>query len=205
MKLNIYTISHPIVQILSNEAQNTNLESNTKNQTYKQLGLFLIYETIRNWLKIYRLQIKQVNFVKEIVVIDPKESYIIMTDINMDLAFIQEASYIVPNCNIGLMNFNKTDTTNLMDSDFSNTLAQINESTKIIVINKYIDVENLSKLMDYLIIIKKIHTTQIRLTCIICEENKLVKISQKYPELKVYTTQVKDNLNKDPNNYLKKF
>nr|YP_010728759.1 uracil phosphoribosyltransferase [Phymatolithon calcareum]WEA76912.1 uracil phosphoribosyltransferase [Phymatolithon calcareum] len=205
MKLNIYTTSHPIIQVLSNTIQNTNLQSNTKNQTYKQLGLFLIYETIRNWLRIYKLHIKQINIIKEFVIIDPKESYIMMTDINMNLAFIQEVSYILPNCNLSLINFSKTNTTNLIDSNFSYIPTQINESTKIIVIKKYIDVEYLLKLMDYLINVKQINIKQIRLTCIICEENKLVKISQKYPELRIYTTQVKNNLSKDPNNYLKKF
>lgn len=198
MKLNIYTTSHPIIQFLSNTIQNTNLQYNTKNQTYRQLGLFLTYETIRDWLRIYKLHIKQINIIKEFIIIDPKESYIIMTDINMDLAFIQEVSYVLPNCSISLINFSKTNTDNLTDSNFSYIPTQINEATKIIVIKKYIDVEYLFKLLYYLTNIRRMNIGQIRLTSIVCEENKLVKISQKYPELRIYTTQVKNNLNKDP-------
>ncbi len=51
MKLNIYTISHPITQFLSSTVQNTQLQSDIQNHTWKQLGQFLIYETIRNWIK----------------------------------------------------------------------------------------------------------------------------------------------------------
>nr|YP_010728887.1 uracil phosphoribosyltransferase [Lithothamnion corallioides]WEA77111.1 uracil phosphoribosyltransferase [Lithothamnion corallioides] len=205
MKLNIYTTSHPITQFLSSTVQNTKLQSHTKDHAWKQLGQFLIYETIRNWIKIYKLKIKQINMTKKFTILDPKESYIIMTNITMNLALIQEARDILPSCIISLIDFNKNHSSFLIDSNFSYIPKEIDQSTKILIVKTYINLEYFLQLMEYLINIKKINISHIRLICIICEENKLITISQKYPKLNIYTTQITNNLNIDPDNYLKKF
>ena len=205
MKLNIYTTSHPITQFLSSTVQNTKLQSNIKNHAYKQLGQFLIYETIRNWIKTYKLKIKKINITKEFTILDPKESYIVMINITMDLALIQEARYILPRCSISLIDFNKNNPCILLDSNFSYIPQHIDPSTKILIVDKHINIEYFVKLMDYLIETKKIKISNIRVICIICEDNKLITISKKYPQLNIYTTQITSDLNIDTDNYLKKF
>lgn len=205
MKLNIYTISHPITQLLYSNIQNRNFQSHTQNYTWKQLGLFLIYETTRNWIKIYKLKIKQINTIKEFKILDPKESYLIIANVTIDLGVVQEARDILPKCTISLIDFNKNNSSFLIDSNFSYIPEKIDLSTKIIIIKKYIDIEYFFKLMDYLTNVKKINISQIRLICIICEDSKLINISQKYPQLTIFTIQITSNLDTDTNNYLKKF
>nr|AYR05775.1 uracil phosphoribosyltransferase [Lithothamnion sp.] len=205
MKLNIYTISHPITQLLSSNIQNRHFQSDTKNHTWKQLGLFLIYETIRNWIKIYKLKIKQINIIKELKILDPKESYLVIANITIDLGLIQEAKDLLPKCSISLIDFNKNNPSFLIDSNFSYIPKKIDRSTKIIIIEKYINTEYFLKLMDYLTNIKKINIISIRLICIVCEDSKLITISHKYPQLNIYTTQITSNVHTETNNYLKKF
>lgn len=205
MKLNIYTVSHPITQFLWSNIQNGNFQSHTENYTWKQLGLFLIYETTRNWIKIYELKIKQIYTIKELKIIDPKESYLVVANITIDIGVVQEARDILPKCNISLIDFNKNNSPSLIDSNFSYIPEKIDLSTKILIIKKYINIEYFLKLMDYLTKTKKVNTSRIRLICIICEDSKLIKISHKYPQLNIYTVQITSNLNTNTNNYLKKF
>lgn len=205
MKLNIYTISHPITQLLSSNIQNTNFQSHANKHMWKQLGLLLTYETIRNWIKIYKLKIKQINIIKEFKIFDPKESYIIIANITMDLGLVQETRDLLPRCTISLIDFNKNNSSCLIDSNFSHIPKKIDLSTKIIIIKKYINVEYLLKLMEYLTNIKRIHINRIRIICIICEDSKLITISRKYPQLNIYTTQITSDVHIDTDNYLKKF
>ncbi len=128
-----------------------------------------------------------------------------MTTVKMDPALIQEARYILPRCSISLIDFTKNNQYFLLDSNFSYIPQQINQSTKILIIKDYINTEYFLKLMDFLINIKKIKISQIRVICIICEDSKLIRISKKYPQLSIYTTQITSDINVDRDNYLKKF
>nr|YP_010471022.1 uracil phosphoribosyltransferase or UMP pyrophosphorylase [Synarthrophyton patena]UVF62851.1 uracil phosphoribosyltransferase or UMP pyrophosphorylase [Synarthrophyton patena] len=193
MKLNIYTISHPITQLLSNNIQNTKQEDSIYNQSLNQIGLFLLYETIRDWIKIYKLTVKQIYTTKEFLIHDSKESYIVMTNITINLEIIQKAKYILPNCNISLINFKKCQNSVFTDLNFSYIPKQIHPLTKIIIISHFINAKHIIKLMDYLTKIKNIKIYQVRLISIICESNKLITISKIYPKLNIYTTKIKND------------
>ena len=190
MKLNIYTISHPIIQLLSNNRQNRKLKSQISHIFSKQLGQFLIYETSRDWISIYKLKIKQIDKIKELIINDKKESHIVMTNTTMNLDIIQQAQYILPNCEISLIYFNKDINYLLTDLNFSYMPNRISAFTKILIISNYISAKTFIKLMDYLIKNKNINIEQIRLISIICESTQLVKISKKYPKLNIYTTKI---------------
>lgn len=192
MKLNIYNISHPIIQLLSSKIQNTRLETYTKHYSLSQLGYFLIYETIRDWVKIYKLKIKQINRIKEIIVPNPNECYIILTNITSSLDLIYKAKDILPNCDISFINFNKKMQSSCNGSNFSYIPEHITPDTKFIIMNHYLKTDHIIKIVDYLTTIKKININQIRLTSIICENAELVKISKQYPQLSIYTTQIKN-------------
>nr|YP_009541663.1 uracil phosphoribosyltransferase [Synarthrophyton chejuense]AYR05672.1 uracil phosphoribosyltransferase [Synarthrophyton chejuense] len=195
MKLNIYTISHPITQLLFNQIQNLSIENNVKYHAFNKMGQFLIYETTRNWMKVYNLKIKTIDRIREYTIHNPNESYVIIANINNDLDLIQEAKYILPNCKISLIDFNKNIDSNyvLQDSNLSYIPKNINQLTKIIIASKNININNLIKVMDYLINIKNIKINQVRIMCIICESDQLITISQEYPQLNIYTTQIRNS------------
>ena len=68
MKPNIYTISHPLIQLLSNNRENKQPKSLINHIFSKQLGQFLIYETSRDWIGTYKLKIKQIDKIKEQII-----------------------------------------------------------------------------------------------------------------------------------------
>nr|YP_007878167.1 uracil phosphoribosyltransferase or UMP pyrophosphorylase [Calliarthron tuberculosum]AGA63778.1 uracil phosphoribosyltransferase or UMP pyrophosphorylase [Calliarthron tuberculosum] len=191
MKLNIHVLSHPIIQHLSSLTKEKNLPSNIKNYRLRQLGLFLLYETIRNWIKTYRLTIRKINKKKNITIIDPEESYTIITNTNGDLSLIQELQCLIPKCNINLIPIkilNSIDITNL-----NQITENIDSYTKIIIVSNSIDIQYISKLMLYLTNIKNLKIEQIRLTSINCKTDYLIEISKTYPTLHIYTTEINRN------------
>ena len=187
MKLNIYTISHPIVQQLSSAVKQKNLISNVRHQWLRQLGLLLIYETIRSWLNIYQVTIKKINYIEDTVIMDPKESYIIIANTDVDLSLIQEAQYLLPQCHINLAN----------SKDYIKNMQQysqikyLNKNVKIIIISAELDADYILETVHKLVQTQNISIKQIRIACIKCETEKLVNINQNYPMLNIFTANMK--------------
>lgn len=186
MKLNIHLISHPLIQNLSSITKNKLLPPNITNQALKHLGLFIMYETFRKWIKIYKLTIKQIQSKKEVVIIDPKESYTIVFNDLYYLSMFQEIQLLLPKINLRFIESNQISIANNSQSLFQN----ITLSTKIIIVNYKIDVYYIQHLIDYMINIKNIHINRIYLICIICCTDQLIQLSKQYNNLTIYTTQI---------------
>ncbi len=112
----------------------------------KQLGILTIYETIRNWIKIYKLNIKQKKYEKEITIVDPKESYIIIFNDLKHLSFLNGAQELVPNSNFKLISSEEID-----KKENIVKLPKINSCTKIIVAVHKLNSKYIKKLLGYLI------------------------------------------------------
>lgn len=190
MKLNIHIISHPIIQNLSHVASDSIATSKT-NQVSKHLGLLIIYETIRNLLKVYKLTIKKITCKKEIVIIDPKESYTLIFNSLHLLTLFQDIQSLLPKVDLQLIKNRELEELN-RDEEI---LKNIHIKTKIIIINNEINLKYLKKLMNSLVNSRKVQLHQIFLTCIRCEATQLIQISkdQFYKDLNIYTTQIIKN------------
>lgn len=189
MKLSIHIISHPIIQYLSSITEQKNLMSSTKHQWFRQLGLLLIYETIRNWLKTYQVSIKKVSYTTDMTITDPKESYVIIADTGINLSLIQEVQYLLPQCHINLISSSSYGSRK--EHELNSCAKHLDKNTKIIIISSEIDIDYILGTIHTLIYIQGISIEQIRLTCIKCETEKLIKISQEYPMLNIFTASIK--------------
>ena len=186
MKLNIHLISHPLIQSLSNTASNLSLPTNIINQAIKHLGLFIIYETIRKWIKAYKLIIQTTQSKKYINIIDPKESYTIIFN-NIDhLNMLQEIQLLLPKVKLELI---KNQETYNKDDTFP-TLNNNHLHHKIIIINFYMDEQYIKNLIHHLVTKQKTRINQIYITCIKCTTNQLIQLSKTYQDLTIYTTQI---------------
>lgn len=186
MKLNIHIISHPIIQNLSSKLTNQTLPLNINNILLKELGLLILYEAIRNWIKTYQLTIPQINYKKETIIINPKESFIIISNTLQYLSLIQDIQLILPNSQLKLIENNQYYT-------LQTNLPEINYNTKIIIITYQIQLKYTLDLLDYFLHKKNIQIDKIRLICIHCQTDQLIEISKKHNKLNIYTTQIINN------------
>lgn len=186
IKLNIHLISHPLIQNLCNTRNNILLPSNITNQITKYLGLFIIYETVRRWIKVYKLTIKQIESNKEIITTDPKGSYTIIFDNINHLSMLQEVPMLLPKVDLRLI------TTHEINNIHTNKalLTNLNLYTKIIIVNDEINTEYTKKIIKLLITEKKIDLKQIYLTCITCTTDQLIQLSKLYNNISIYTTKI---------------
>lgn len=188
MKLNIHLVSHPIIQSLSSSITNQEILAARKNHTLKHLGLFLTYEAIRTWIKSYKLAIKQTKGLKEMTLIDPKESFIIVFNSIQYLGFFHEVQELIPKSRLELIN---ADAINNSKDITIIEPATINSYTKIIIATYQLKSEYILNLVKQMTEKHKISIRRIRVACIVCKTNELIELSQQYSDLNIYTTAIR--------------
>lgn len=185
MKLNVYTSSHPIILYLSSITREKYLSNDLKKYRWRQLGVFLIYESLRNWLQTHLITIKTIEYTKNITILDNQEQYHIITNNNRFLCCIQETEYIIHKCNIQIISEDQITISNnyknIKDNSYNN---------KIIIVLPISEPSYILKLIQYLIRDIKLQIEQIRLVCVYCYNDHLITISQRHPRLTIYTTEI---------------
>lgn len=186
MKLNINLVSHPIIQSLSSIAVNKSFPPNIMHQILKQLALLIGYEILRNWIKIYRITIQQTQAIKTISMIDPKESYVFISNEITWLTFFQDMQLILPDCKLQLIQHQDITGANIAFTK----CKEIKAHSKIIIINHNLDAEYILKILHRFVTQYQMNIDQIRIACITCKINQLVKISNQHSKLHIYTGKI---------------
>nr|YP_009295580.1 uracil phosphoribosyltransferase or UMP pyrophosphorylase [Mastocarpus papillatus]AOL58064.1 uracil phosphoribosyltransferase or UMP pyrophosphorylase [Mastocarpus papillatus] len=187
MNLNVYLVSHPIIKKLSNHIIYTKF---TGEQIYKYntklLGILLIYEIIRKWIKIHNIYIKNIDLTKEISIFDSKESYLVIANLMECHEFISDINIIAPKVFLQHINFNIEIRNCYIDNDIINTIKE----QKIIIIERFLNNDSIIKLLDYLLLEKNVNINQIKIMCITCTNNICEHLGNRYKSLKIYTTRI---------------
>lgn len=190
MPLNIYKISHPLIERLSNKIIHESTAFNkATNIDYKELGKLLIYEATRKKLKIHKIYIKNLNKTKELCILDPKITYIIITDLIHYHSIVTEIETILPKIKLSHYDFHKHKL-QLNQNTISETITT---NHKIIIITKILDNYYIIDLLNHLLLEKHVKLDQVQIICIACKNKVLNKIGKKYPYLNVYTAKILNN------------
>ena len=184
MRLNIYLISHPIIKQLSLDIINTNLKNEQVYQcNAKLLGRLLIYETVRRWITIHYISIKNIDSKKELYKFNPKESYRILTNLLECGDIVSDINTILPQMYLQHVNFN-----NYQQDSYKH--INIIKEEKIIIVEKFLNNYSIIRLLDYLLIEKKVQISEIKIMCITCSDSICEYLGNKYQSLEIYTTKM---------------
>jgi uracil phosphoribosyltransferase len=152
----------------------------------RYLGLLITYEAMRNWLKVYKISIKQTGLHKEIMIIDPKESHVIIFSNLRHLSFFYGVEDLIPKSSFKLIKESEISKINPTPIE----LTEINSYTKIIIAAHKLNSEYTINLLNYLTQQHKVKINQIRLTSTTCTSGQLSRLSQEYSHLNIYTAKI---------------
>lgn len=187
MKLNIYIISHPLIQILTTKIiSHKSVYSNIPNvyKNYQYLGILLIYEILRKWINISNIYIKKLDYIHEMSIIDNEQKNYVITNIIDNYHMITDIHQIFPQTELQHININ-----NIKSWEKIN-IHDINSKTNLIILENFLNNENILSLIDYINKIHKINHDCIKIACITCTNKILEKISIEYTDLNIYTTKI---------------
>nr|YP_009396705.1 uracil phosphoribosyltransferase [Vertebrata australis]ARW65891.1 uracil phosphoribosyltransferase [Vertebrata australis] len=190
MKLKIYQISHPLIKLILTRIKTQNISRIDVEYYYRYIGFLIIYEVMRKYIETKNLHIKLIDGVKNLYVLDRQKQYLILTNTSETYHMITDIKSLIPNIKIAHISY---DNINIMQSSIQK-LSINPQNTNIFIIEKTTENEKIIDLIDYLKNIKKISISNINIANILSNSIILTKISEKHPELKVYTTKIKYNI-----------
>nr|QCI04238.1 hypothetical protein [Anotrichium furcellatum] len=187
MQLNIYTISHPIIKLLTDNKISNGIYEKFQTNNDKYITLFLIYEISRKWIKINHIYIKQFNYIKEITILNHREKYFLCTYISKNYNILPEIKMLIPQIEI-------VDTENNLEifkKNFQQKIKDfINKDIQILIFEKTLLDSCIINVLNYLTISEYIPIQHINIACIYCNHQTLNIIGNQYSQLKIYTTKI---------------
>nr|ARW68399.1 uracil phosphoribosyltransferase [Chondria sp. (in: red algae)] len=186
MQLNIYSISHPIIKILSNVTKQEEQNPIASSYYYRNIGLLLIYEVLRKYIVIKQVYIKCLYSTKLLNLVDNNEKYIILTNLYDNYEMITDIKTLLPN--IDIVDISNNNGTNSPIN--INQMVENMEHLQIFILKKELRNKNISEIIKYLTSEKNIPLNNIHIACIITSQNILTNLSYEYPKLKIYTTEI---------------
>nr|ARW65075.1 uracil phosphoribosyltransferase [Polysiphonia sertularioides] len=186
MQLKIYQISHPIVQIISNNIENNTTDKVRDEIYYRSIGFLVLYEMFRKSLVIKNLYIKNIEDLKILNVVDKNVKYVILTNLLENQCLISEVKLILPEIEIAHIEYEDPDNVLKQMKD----LNQKYNNTKIFIVEKTTKDDRITYIIDYLRKKEYVSVSNISLGNIISNSTALEQIGRKYPEINVYTTKV---------------
>lgn len=193
MKLNIYIISHPIIQIFNNHiTQNKyNTSKNISDNIYhSKIMVFLIYELFRKTILIQNIYINKLDTIQHLAKMNSMQRNYVFTNIIENFDIMNEISTTFPQTEIQHYDINNT----INPTD--NIKYTFNNITNIIIVEKFLDQYDIIRFLEHLINHVSVDEKQIIIACITCNNQIIERISQKYHHIRLYTTQIINTLNR---------
>nr|WCH54830.1 hypothetical protein [Hypnea edeniana] len=190
MTLNIYIISHPIINTLSSQIIYSIQENNKINESvYNEMNFLLIYELLRKWIEVKNIYIKNIDYIKEISIFNPNESYTLFANLEKCYNIIDNLKILIPKLSIIHTYTYKDENCNTKICYHYNQEKKLKNS-KIIIVEKVLNNNSIINFVNELINQYNIQIASIKIICIACNNKVLELINKKYSNLEIYTTKI---------------
>nr|YP_009257634.1 hypothetical protein [Coeloseira compressa]ANH09717.1 hypothetical protein [Coeloseira compressa] len=188
MQLQIYLISHPIIQKLVSEILYCKQDTNYNLYKYEELGFLLMYEVLRKYIVVKKIYIKKVKYIQEIHIQNQKESYIIISDTTKSYKMITRATCLFPKVIIEHIGLNQYK--NGYENIVNYTQSLSHKLIYILIVELHLNNYSIIKILDSIIKRDIKNSNQILIICITCSNKILEKLGNKYNNLHIYTTKI---------------
>nr|YP_537035.1 hypothetical protein 198 [Neopyropia yezoensis]Q1XDD3.1 RecName: Full=Uracil phosphoribosyltransferase homolog [Neopyropia yezoensis]AGH27682.1 hypothetical protein 198 [Neopyropia yezoensis]QFZ67018.1 hypothetical protein PyyePp172 [Neopyropia yezoensis]BAE92478.1 unnamed protein product [Neopyropia yezoensis] len=184
MQLQINIASHPLIQHWSGILKNDNNPGTILRTACSELGKWITYEIMREWLVTETIELKANTTIS---LISSHYKYIIVIIMPYGFILAEGARSLLPTANIVLVNYNDI---------INNVPDQLNSFTKILVLDLFLDEATITPLLNDFIK-KGAVLSNIKIACLECGTSQLNQLGQIWSKLEIYTTKVNTNVDKE--------
>nr|YP_010925883.1 uracil phosphoribosyltransferase [Neoporphyra seriata]WKD84115.1 uracil phosphoribosyltransferase [Neoporphyra seriata] len=177
MQLKIKIASHPLIQHWAAILTNNNNPGTILRTACSELGKWITYEIMREWLVTETIELKT-NI--SISLINSHYKYIIVIIMPYGFILAEGARALLPTANIALVNDNNI---------INNIPDQLNSFTKVLILDLFLDEAIITPVLKDLVK-KGVILNNIKIACLECGTSQLNQLGHSWSKLEVYTTKV---------------
>nr|YP_007947884.1 hypothetical protein 198 [Neoporphyra haitanensis]AGG37133.1 hypothetical protein 198 [Neoporphyra haitanensis] len=184
MQLKINIASHPLIQHWAGILENSNNPGTILRTACSELGKWITYEIMREWLVTETIELKtNIN----VNLINSHYKYIIVIIMPYGFILAEGARALLPTANIALVNSNNI---------VNNVPAQLNSFTKILILDLFLDEAIITPVLKDLEK-KGAILNNIKIACLECRTSQLNQLGNNWSKLEIYTTKVNSAINEE--------
>ncbi len=194
-QLKVFVKKHPLIDHWLTIARDKNTPVPIFRTAMQELGKWLTYEAIRDWLPIQIVNVETPLAVASGEVIDASVPLAIVPILRAGLSLLESCQALVPNASIYHLGIVRNEET-LENSLYLNKLpAQLQSQTRILITEPMMATGGTIIAALDLLIGCGADPSLIRIINVVCAPPALQKINQKYPSIQIYTAMIDEVVN----------
>nr|AKE98953.1 hypothetical protein 198 [Bangia fuscopurpurea] len=181
MQIQIHIASHPLIQHWSGILNNNNNPGTILRTACSELGKWITYEIMREWLVTDTITTEDDTTIK---LISNNYKYIIVIIMPYGFILAEGARALLPTANILLASYN---------DGINNISDSLNSFTKVLIVDLFLNEKIITLILGQLIE-KGALLENIQIACLECGSSQLSQLGHNWSNLNIYTTKVNNML-----------
>ena len=181
MQIQIHIASHPLIQHWSGILNNDNNPGTILRTACSELGKWITYEIMREWLITETITTEDDTTIK---IISNNYKYIIVIVMPYGFILAEGARALLPTANILLASYN---------DGINNISDSLNSFTKVLIVDLFFNEKIITLILGQLIE-KGALLESIKIACLECSSSQLSQLGHNWSKLDIYTTKVNNML-----------
>jgi len=195
MQLRVYVPPHPLIKHWMAVARDASTPSTLFRSAMTELGRWLTYEAIRDWLPMQDTTIDTPLAPCDVTFIDPTVPVVVMPILRAGLALLEGAQALLPLASIYHIGFVRDEET-LEASCYLNKLPEkFDPQTRVLITEPMLATGGTSLQAMAELIQRGIDPALVRIVSVVVAPPALQKLSASYPSLCIYTAAIDEGLN----------
>ncbi len=195
LQLRIYVPEHPLIKHWLAVARDEQTPSVLFKSAMNELGRWLAYEAVRNWLPTVEAKVKTPLAECDATFINPEIPIAVVPILRAGLALLDGTQNILPLASIYHLGLARDEST-LEPSCYLNKLpSNFTPETRILILEPMLATGGSIMTAMAEIVSRGANPEHIRLVSIVAAPPALQKLSEKYPQLQIYAAMIDEGLN----------
>lgn len=197
LQLRVFVPPHPLVKHWLGVARDVNTPSALFRNAMTELGRWLTYEAVREWLPTFDTQVETPLAPCQATFVNPEVPMIIMPILRAGLALMEGAQSVLPLASVYHVGYVRNEET-LEASCYLNKLpAALPPETRVLISEPMLATGGtmLAAMAD--LTARGVQPEHVRIIAIVASPVALKKLAEAYPALNIYTAIIDEGLNED--------
>jgi uracil phosphoribosyltransferase len=195
LQMRVYVPPHPLIQHWLGVARDAATPSALFRSAMTELGRWLTYEAIRDWLPTAEMTISTPLGPCQATFINPDEALVVVPILRAGLALLDGAQALLPLASIYHLGFVRNEET-LEASCYLNKLpAQFTPQTRVLITDPMLATGGTTMSAMAELTQRGIDPALVRIIAVVAAPPALQKLSMAYPGLNIYTAAIDEGLN----------